>query len=66
MNKYRANLIIEIVWLILAILSLAAGVHKTYISNINESYPFFIITVISIFIYVLRRFLRLSAQRKDE
>jgi len=61
-NKF--NFIIEIVWLVIAILGLAAGVHKTVISGINESYPFFIITIISIFIYTLRRHFRLAKKDK--
>lgn len=65
MKNPKANFIIEIVWLIISILSLIAGMHKTYIGGIKESYPLFIITAVSIFIYLLRRYFRLSALKKS-
>ena len=64
--KSKFNFAIEIVWLTVAILSIIAGVHKTYQTNLNESYPFFIITAISTFIYLIRRYFRLSSKNKTE
>jgi len=60
----KMNHAIEIVWLILTILSLFAGIHKTYHTSIKESYPFFLIALLCIFIYTLRRYFRLSSLNK--
>ena len=64
--RSKFNFVIEIVWLVVAILGILAGIHKTYQTDFKESYPFFIIAAISIFIYLLRRYFRLSAKNKSE
>jgi len=59
MNK-KFNYILEIVWLVVAIISLAAYINKTISSGFNQSYPFLIILTVSIFIYLLKRKIRLQ------
>ncbi len=55
--------ILEIVWLVLAILSLLAGLFTWYSEGLGESLMLFIITIISIFMYFYRRKLRKSQKR---
>ena len=57
MNK-KFVFAIEIVWLICAFLGLLAGIHKTYYHGFNQSYLFFIITLICILMYLIRRGMR--------
>lgn len=57
MNK-KGALILEYVWLGLAILSAMSGIIKFYFSGLNNSYVFFIITLISAFMYMFRRSMR--------
>ncbi len=59
MNK-KFIIALEIIWLIIAILSLIAGLHKTYYQSFSESYLFFIITFIAILMYSFRRYKRKS------
>lgn len=57
MKKKFAH-ILEIVWLVLAIASVAAGTHKTINTSFKESYLFFIMTLICLMMYALRRGMR--------
>ncbi len=47
--------ILEILWLILAILALAAGIYETFTGTFRESYRFFLIFLLAIVIFLLRR-----------
>lgn len=47
--------ILEIAWLSAAILSMLAGIHKTYFQGLVNSYPFFIIFLLSLLMYLNRR-----------
>lgn len=58
------RLILEYTWLGVAVLSLGAGVHKTYKTGFGESYLFFIIVFISILMYMFRRHMRKSQDKK--
>ncbi len=51
---------LEIVWLIATLLSFLAGIHKTYFHGLTNSYPFFIIFLLSLLMYINRRNLRKS------
>lgn len=62
----KLTYILEIVWLVAAILSLIAGVHKTIYLGINGSYFLFIITFISVIMYLGRRNLRKNKLSKDQ
>jgi len=57
MSKKAAH-ILEIFWLIIAILSLGAGIHQTYYEGISRSWLFLIITLLALGMYYLRRNLR--------
>lgn len=55
--------ILEIVWLVLAILSFLAGLFTWYSEGLAESLMLFIIAIISLFMYFYRRKLRKSQKR---
>ncbi|UCG28916.1 MAG: hypothetical protein JSV24_06020 [Bacteroidales bacterium] len=57
-KNIKTNRILEITWLVVAILSLLAGTHKTVREGFGESYLFFIIACIAVLMYFLRRYLR--------
>ncbi|HYX08953.1 MAG TPA: hypothetical protein VE912_19630 [Bacteroidales bacterium] len=52
-NKFR--IIYEIIWLIVAGLCLASGIHQTIHEGIGKSFLFFIFTFVSIGMYFYRR-----------
>jgi hypothetical protein len=58
MNK-RINRILEIVWLVLALLGLGAAIHKSVTMGVRESSLFFLITLVAAAMYMMRRNLRL-------
>jgi hypothetical protein len=65
MKSFNRNRILEIIWLIVAMLSIVAGIHKTYVdSGFRESYLFFIITFIAVLMYLFRRKLRKKERGK--
>ncbi len=43
------------VWFVVAIISLIAGIHKTWMFGLKESYLFFIFAVVAILMYLLRK-----------
>jgi len=43
------------VWLVVAIMSLIAAVHKTWMFGVKESYLFFIFAVIAFLMYLVRK-----------
>jgi hypothetical protein len=47
--------ILEILWLILAILSLGAAIFKTYSDGFRDSYQFFLIFLLAVLIYAIRK-----------
>lgn len=57
--------ILEYTWLLIAILSLGAGIHKTYKLGFGASFVFFIMTFIAVFMYMFRRNSRISQDNKD-
>jgi ABC-type Fe3+ transport system permease subunit len=61
MNK-KAALVLEYMWLILGIITLASGIYETIRSGFSEAYLFFIMTVISLFMFSYRRRLRKSRE----
>ncbi|HBX49862.1 MAG: hypothetical protein A2275_03035 [Bacteroidetes bacterium RIFOXYA12_FULL_35_11] len=50
--------ILEYTWLVIAVLSVIAAVHKTYRQGFSESYPFYIITFIAVLMFFFRRYTR--------
>jgi len=43
------------VWMVVAIASLLAGVHKTWKQGLQESYLFFIFALIAFIMYLIRK-----------
>ncbi len=60
------RLILEYTWLGVAILSIGAGIHKTYRFGFQESYLFFVISFISVLMYMFRRYVRISQSKKEQ
>jgi uncharacterized membrane protein len=50
--------ILEIFWLIVAILGLIAGIHQTYTQGLKESWLFFLIALVGFAMFYMRRTLR--------
>lgn len=57
MNK-KVFLILEIFWLIVAVLGLAAGIHQTTRQGLKDSWLFFLISATGFGMYFMRRNLR--------
>ncbi len=54
----RIFYILEIFWLVIAILGLIAGIHQTYMEGLRESWLFFLIAFTGFAMYYMRRTLR--------
>ncbi|RLD64086.1 MAG: hypothetical protein DRJ01_01900 [Bacteroidetes bacterium] len=65
MKKHFAY-ILQILWLVVSILSLFAGIHKTIQLSFKESYLFFIFTLIALLMYFYRRNLRKTETNKKK
>jgi len=59
----RVTHILEIFWLIVAILSLLAGIHQSMNQGIKESWLFYLIAAIGFLMFYLRRNLRKKSSR---
>lgn len=57
MNRKFA-IIVEYVWLALALFAVGAGTHQTMKAGFEKSYMFFIIAAIAATLYSLRRLMR--------
>jgi len=64
MNKKFA-FVLEIVWLVLAIASIIAATHKTINSSFKESYLMFIIAIICLLMYAIRRGVRKYSEKNQ-
>ncbi len=49
---------LEIIWLIVSTIALGIGIKVTLNKGIEESYPLFMIFVVSLLMYIFRRFVR--------
>ncbi len=56
--------ILEILWLILALLSLAAGIYQTISTGFGDSYQFFIIFLFAALVFAFRRKYRKSKENE--
>jgi hypothetical protein len=63
MNK-RITLILEYVWLILALLTAIGGTVRFYFSGFETSYVLFIISCIAALMYMLRKSIRKISEQK--
>lgn len=52
------------VWMVVAIISLIGGIHKTWMYGIKESFLFFIFVLIAILMYLLRKNMDISNKNK--
>jgi hypothetical protein len=57
MNK-KAQHILEIAWLIVALLSLGAGIHQTFHEGLMRSWLFLLIALLGFSMFFIRRNLR--------
>ncbi len=48
----------QFLWIIIAIVCLITGIHKTYYQSFSESYYFYIFTLVSVLMFLLRRYLK--------
>lgn len=55
--------ILEIFWLVVAVLALIAGIHQTYMQGLKESWLFFLIALTGFAMFYMRRTMR-RKQRK--
>jgi len=63
--KSKAVILIEYLWLGIALLSLAAGIHQWYnSSDIKNSSVFLIMVFISLLMFSFRRYLRKNKKKK--
>lgn len=51
-------------WMVIAILCLIAGIHRSWILGIKESYLFFIFVIVALLMYFLRNYL--GKQKKNK
>ncbi len=58
-------LILEIIWLILAIFFFTMGIYNTYLQGIGKSYMLFILFITSLLMYLLRRNRRLKQNNPE-
>ena len=56
--KEKISIIIEYIWLGAFVLSIIAGIHKTYNHGFKQSWLFFAIAVVSVLMFFIRRHLR--------
>ncbi len=56
--------ILEIVWLIAAVLAIGAGIHQTIREGVEKSWLFFLISVISFAMYFFKRKMRKMLENK--
>jgi len=64
--KEKVSLFIEYIWLVAAIISLIAGIHKTYYHGFEQSWLFFILVPVALIMYSLRRHLRKQQNNTKE
>lgn len=63
--KTKPLFFLEIVWLIVAVFCVLAGIRNTYFEEIKESYFFFIMAGISLFMYYYRRNQRKKFKKEE-
>ncbi|MDD2550347.1 MAG: hypothetical protein PHD00_09675 [Bacteroidales bacterium] len=57
--------ILEIIWVILGLACLALGINATIKFGIENSYMFYILSVVAFGMFLLRRFRRKSSSNKN-
>lgn len=54
----KLSLVLEVIWLGLSLFCIGIGVHSTLKVGFEQSYMFFILSVVAAFMYGLRRYKR--------
>jgi len=62
----KKSMAIEIMWLVLAIFGISLGVYKSCIIGFNDSISYFVIALISVVMYSMRRYIRYSSSKPDK
>lgn len=57
--------VLEILWIIISVLCLFAGIHQTYFEGFSKSYLFFIFSFIAFIMYLLRKEIRKSKKENS-
>jgi membrane protein implicated in regulation of membrane protease activity len=57
-NMSKIPMALEAIWLVLALLCMAIGIHSTIKIGIAQSYMFFILSAVAVLMYLLRRYRR--------
>lgn len=55
----------EILWVVISILCLLAGIHQTYSEGLSKSYLFFIFSFVAFIMYLLRKEIRKSKKENS-
>ena len=63
--KQKLPYILEIIWLIVMVVSLAASIHKTIDNSSSDSIMLYIIAGIAGLMYVWKRYLRKSQEKNQ-
>lgn len=63
MKKNKLAIFLEYAWLVLAIVSLGAGVHKSIVFSLQESILLYVIAVISLAMYIFKKQMRKKRER---
>lgn len=64
--RKKISYVVEITWLILTIVCLIAGAHKTYKYGIGNSYLFFLLAFIAVIMHMLRKYRRKAQKSKPD
>ena len=67
MNKgIQSNRILEVLWLIIFVITLAMGIFNTMKAPLKDTYMFFIMSFLSLLLYLARRNLRIKESKKTD
>lgn len=62
--RTKLSRIVEVIWIITAILCLLAATHQTYNEGFSKSYILFIFSFVAFIMYLLRKQMRKSDKNK--
>jgi uncharacterized membrane protein len=57
---------IELLWLLLFFVAIFLGIYMTVKQGISQSYPLLIISIVSILMYLLRRYIRKLKEQSNQ
>ena len=65
MEKKRKPILMEYVWLGVALISFGFGVHATINVGFQKSYIFLVLVILAVLMYVWRRHIRKNVEKND-